>query len=228
MILKNFRLYTLLAFSMNQVDTGTSLYFTCYDGEIRQCRSWGAYLSSESHFQGCHHLFAGGQVVRRDWLMAIKDFQTEEEMIACHSYFNCGGRTSEINRTDNGYPNWSSSGMIILGSGDTPPTPDDYKLDSWIPTTNLRIESYSIRFPLSDKNETTMPPDCIGTFLSTFRNVTLENITVKEIGLLIPYAGYWPDGAPMVINKILLVRNVLDNPVIIKPGELYTFSLTIK
>jgi hypothetical protein len=229
MILKNFRLYTLLAFSVSQMDTGTSLYFTCYDGEIRQCRSWGSFLDSESCFQGCHHLFAGGQIARRDWLMAIEDFQTEEEMVACISYFNNGGRTSTTTRgTDVNRSNWGSSGMIILGSGDTPPTPDDYKLDSWIPTTNLRIESYSIRFPLSDKNETTLPPDCIGTFLGTFRNVTLENITVKEIGLLIPYAGYWPNGASMIINKILLVRDVLESPVIIKPGELYTFSLTIK
>ena len=228
MILKNFRLYTLLAFSISPVDTGNSLYFTCYDGEIRQCRSWGSYLNYECCFQGCHHLFTGGQVVKKDWLMAIKDFQTEEEMVADNSYFNNGGRTSTLTRTDRNYPNWGSSGMIILGSGDTPPTKDDYKLDSWIPTTDLRIENYNIRLPISDKNETTMPPDCIGTFLSTFRNVTLENITVKEIGLLIPYAGYWPNNGPMVINKILLVRDVLESPVIIKPGELYTFSLTIK
>ena len=228
MILKNFRLYTLLAFSFDQEDTGTSLYFTCYDGEIRQCRSWGSYLNYECCFQGCHHLFTGGQVARKEWLTAIEDFQTEEEMVACNSYFNSGGRTSTLTRTDRNYPNWGTTGMIILGSGDTPPTKDDYKLDSWIPTTDLRIESYNIRLPISDKNETTMPPDCIGTFLSTFRNVTLENITVKEIGLLIPYAGYWPSGAPMIINKILLVRDVLESPVIIKPGELYTFSLTIK
>lgn len=229
MILKNFRLYTLLAFSVAPMNAGNSLYFTCYDGEVRQCRSWGSYLDYESCFQGCHHLFTGGQVNCKSYLLAIKDFQTEEEMIVCTSYFNNGGRTTTITRGDDrNYPNWSSNGMIILGSGDTPPTKDDYKLDSWIPTTDLRIENYGIDLPISDKNENTTPPDRIGTFLNTFRNVTLENITVKEIGLLIPYAGYWPNGAPMVINKILLVRDVLENPVTIKPGELYTFSLTIK
>jgi hypothetical protein len=116
--------------------------------------------------------------------------------------------------------------MIILGSGDTPPTKEDYKLDSWIPTANLRMETASISLPISNLNENTTPPDRIGTFLTTFRNVTLSNITVKEIGLVVPFGSQ--EANTLFVSKILLVRDVLESPVIIKPGELYTFSLTIK
>jgi hypothetical protein len=28
-------------------------------------------------------------------------------------------------------------------------------------------------------------------------------------------------------TKVLFIRNVLDSPVIVKPGELYTFTLTL-
>ena len=31
---------------------------------------------------------------------------------------------------------------MILGSGDTPPTKEDYKLDSWIPTADLSVQNY--------------------------------------------------------------------------------------
>jgi hypothetical protein len=229
MILNNFKLYSLLALSASQENKGNNLFFTTWDGEIRHI--WdneGNYAAYEGHYQSCHHLFTGGQISKPDWITGIMDFQTEEEMVASKKFYNCGSRTSTRTAivSDPYGVNKGTSGMIILGSGDTPPTKEDYKLDSWIPTANLRMETASISLPISNLNENTTPPDRIGTFLTTFRNVTLSNITVKEIGLVVPFGSQ--EANTLFVSKILLVRDVLESPVIIKPGELYTFSLTIK
>jgi len=113
--------------------------------------------------------------------------------------------------------------MIILGSGDTPPTPDDYKLDSWIPTTKLSVQSFDcFCFTGTERlNER------IGAFQTTFKNMTNEDKTVKEIGLIRDAFDRNESDWNNKRTKVLFVRNVLDNPVIIKPGELYTFTLTL-
>ena len=229
MILNNFRLYSLAALSSVQTDKREALFFTTWDGENRSLFDNGPWNTEyEGHHQSCHHLFTGGQQANSAWISGIMDFQTEEEMVASATFYSGGSRTST--RTPVAYDNYGSnkgaSGMIVLGSGDTPPTKNDYKLDSWIPTVNLRMETASISLPISTLDENATPPDRIGTFLTTFRNVTLTNITVKEIGLVIPYSSLNND--TLFVNEILLVRDVLESPVIIKPGELYTFSLTIK
>lgn len=230
MILNNFRLYSLIALTNTPIDKARDLFFTTWEGENHPVYdNTTIYTSEERHFQCCHHLFTGGQMARSNWIDGIRDFQTEEEMVASTTCYSYGSRTyiKAIVPADIRYGTINgTSGMIVLGSGDTPPTKDDYKLDSWIPTVNLRMETASISLPIvSNLDENTTPPDRIGTFLTTFRNVTLDNITVKEIGLITPYACSLTN---LLVSKILLVRDVLENPVIIKPGELYTFSLTIK
>ena len=68
----------------------------------------------------------------------------------------------------------------------------------------------------------------IGAFQTTFKNVTNENITVKEIGLMRDAFDNKKSGSFRTERtKVLFIRNVLDNPIIIKPGELYTFTLTL-
>jgi hypothetical protein len=224
MILNNFRLYSLCALTTYQIDKRNDLSFVTYDGETRYIWDNRTYpMEKEGCYQSCHHLFTGGQKARLAWVMGIMDFQTEEEMIASKNFYNYGTRTSTASRDEN----IGTSGMIILGSGDTPPTKEDYKLDSWIPTADLRMETASISLPISNLDENTTPPDRIGTFLTTFRNVTLANITVKEVGLVVQHS-WLQNGATWMSSKTLLVRDVLESPVVIKPGELYTFSLTIK
>ena len=115
---------------------------------------------------------------------------------------------------------------MVVGSGDTPPTKDDYKLDSWIPTTNLSVESYSGVGPNNQEIPTFM-----NSITSVYKNYTNENITVKEIGLItsigksdIPV----PQLSNITSHPILLVREVLENPVIIKPDEITSFTIMIK
>jgi hypothetical protein len=117
--------------------------------------------------------------------------------------------------------------MIILGSGDTPPTPDDYKLDSWIPTTELSVQSFDC-FCFTKTEQLEQLNERIGAFQTTFKNMTNENKTVKEVGLMRDaFDNKKSESFRTERTKVLFIRNVLDSPVIVKPGELYTFTLTL-
>lgn len=148
---------------------------------------------------------------------------TDEEAFLNNNTFLYGGRNdlSRAGRHPGDGNNWtySSSGLfMVLGSGDTPPTKDDYKLDSWIPTTDLSVESYS---GVGPHNE--WPPLKMCSLTTVFRNNTEENITVKEVGVCFAI------GKQGSVQKyILLVRDVLENPVIIKPDEITSFTVVMK
>lgn len=236
MILNNYKRFILYMFSHGYVDPSVSneVYVKDYLGE--NVSIYGGHddhwSDRDASLQCPHALFTGGQTDSQTRLSAIMDFSTEEDMVLSSTLFNYGKRSSSYSYCDPGSPqdisnvNTGSSGMLILGSGDTPPTKEDYKLESWIPTTDLRIESYSIMIPISETLDG--PPEYIGAFIGTFRNVSLSNISVKEAGIITPYAARKESYTKTKVSKVLLIRDVLENPVIIKPGELYTFSLTIK
>jgi hypothetical protein len=218
MILNNFRLYSLCAPTTYQIDKRNDLSFVTYDGETRYIWDNRTYpMEKEGCYQSCHHLFTGGQKARLAWVMGIMDFQTEEEMIASKNFYNYGTRTSTASRDEN----IGTSGMIILGSGDTPPTKEDYKLDSWIPTIDLKPIAFGTTSPKKYED------DFIGGFWATYYNVSEENKTVKEVGIISSFYKtiQWDDPAQ---TKILMAREVLENPVIIKPHEGCTFSFVIK
>lgn len=99
--------------------------------------------------------------------------------------------------------------ILQLGSGTTKETFEDYILENPIPNSlftnqNVYYKSYN---DFADKN----------IFLicaHTVQNASAEPITVSEVGIL---------------NKNCLVtRTVLDEPVVIQPGEFATFTETIE
>ena len=97
---------------------------------------------------------------------------------------------------------------ILIGSDDTPATPDDYKWEHNI-TSQVSVTSYSNAL-LADKT-TCISMSCV--------NSTDTDIEVKEIGLI---AGINSG------SKVLLAREVFNEPVIIKAnGGAQTFGLRI-
>ena len=165
----------------------------------------------------CHwSFFFGGSNI--DGIRMIGDYDNLKSMIASRVFFTKGTR-NETYTIGGYYGDNSGAGMIILGSGDTPPTPDDYKLDDWIPTTELHAVSYGVILP------NTREDDFIGGFTATYYNVSQENKIVKEIGVIShgTLQGSWDNG-----TKILMAREVFENPVIIKPQEGCTFNFIIK
>jgi hypothetical protein len=159
----------------------------------------------------------------------------DEEAFLNNKTFLYGGRTDLTRQApspsmlQNDNPSWTNrpvSGLcMVLGSGDTPPTKEDYKLENWIPTADLSVESYAGVGPYNE-----YPPTKMCSLTTTFRNNTEENITVKETGVCIAISktnGFYPSDI-LSPKYILLVRDVLQNPVIIKPDEITSFTVVMK
>ena len=100
---------------------------------------------------------------------------------------------------------------IVLGSGKTAPSNNDYCMENII--TTLTLDSGSVSDNLTTNNVSVN--DNL-KYLATFSNNTNEDIVVSEIGLIYNYS-----------VDYLLCREVIE-PVTIKAGESRTFAITIK
>ena len=116
-------------------------------------------------------------------------------------------RINEGNTPDYYEPN--AGNFMLLGTGTTPPTIDDYKLDSFVELTVVN----SSQTYLNKKGR-------ILTYTRTFVNSTSEAITITELGMYI--------GKPNADKPHLTAREVLSEPVVIQPGESKAFTFTLK
>ena len=103
------------------------------------------------------------------------------------------------------------NGYLMLGTGTTAPTVDDYRLESPI-TTNLSCDSISV-------SRTSL----IKTYTATFTNSGSSDITVTEVGFIV-YMNYQLSGDAEKADNFLIDRTVLDTPVIIPAGESRTVT----
>lgn len=104
---------------------------------------------------------------------------------------------------------------IILGSGDTQPTIKDVKLSNEV-TRNLSYIAGS-----TSQEESSEYSKLVSV---TYKNNTANTVTVKEVGLMMQqttpgYSNY---------RKALLGRVVLDAPIVMSPGDTYTFTYIIE
>lgn len=115
---------------------------------------------------------------------------------------------------NNNKTEWFKYPLVIVGSSDTAPTTSDVNLAS-------RILS------LTKTTSVAINPSNYSSFMysvqTTYKNNTNENITVKEVGIATSFINL--DDSSNA--GILIVREVLDAPVVIKPQKSYTFSITI-
>ena len=114
------------------------------------------------------------------------------------------------NTADN--TSWPASySYMVLGTGDTPPTVEDYKLSGEL-ITSL---TYQGQPTLNDNNSL--------TYSILVTNNTEQPVTIKEVCLAI--------GTEPIANNsgaaALLTRDVLPNPVTLNVGDSKTFSITI-
>lgn len=232
MILKNFRTFFLNTtswYSLNRdwvLEVGHYVYYKDMRGDIQDISTDGARVGFETDLRGPYNtspwqfLYPAVKNNKNDtvYLRQIKDYDNLEDMIKSTNFWVHGTREHFHDDVAAG------TGIIILGSGDTPPTPDDYKLDSWIPTSELSVQSFDC-FCFTG---TELLNEKIGAFQTTFKNMTNEDITVKEVGLMRDaYDNKQRKNFHSQRTKVLFIRSVLNNPIIIKPGELYTFTLTL-
>lgn len=105
-----------------------------------------------------------------------------------------------------------------VGFGDTPESENDYKLENGNTESNLlQVVSYG-------RNSTALG-DLLNLY-ANFRNNGASNVVVKEIGI---YGNPTNAGASSGgIRTVLLYRKVLETPVIIAPGETYSFIYNVR
>jgi hypothetical protein len=123
-------------------------------------------------------------------------------------------------RTPRAWYNYSWSAdtgvQIVLGSGDTAVTEDDYKLDTMIDPTAATLEYISGEVPVISSAKT------IYHINNTLRNASANTLTIREIGLTARLAYSWQSN-----EAILLAREVLSTPVTMQPNQVLNFAITV-
>lgn len=121
-------------------------------------------------------------------------------------WFCARNALSTINRTGT-----IGNGYLMLGTGTTTPTADDYRLESPI-TTNLSCDSVSV-------SRTSL----IKTYTATFTNSGSSDITVTEVGFIVCIF-YNYSNQDQKSNNFLMDRTVLETPITIPAGESRTVT----
>ena len=101
---------------------------------------------------------------------------------------------------------------VIIGSGTTPPTIEDYVLENRISTPT----SHTIAFTTYDDGN-----GIVYEALFTITNTHSEPITISEIGL-------YGAGGSGNSNAVLMERTVLEAPITIQPGSVGQVTYTIR
>lgn len=109
-----------------------------------------------------------------------------------------------VNTTSSYYPGYRG---IVFGSGTTPPQKTDYKIENHIADG------------LTYSNNSTSETNNVVNWVQTVQNTSGEPITISEVGL---FTASHPE-----LLCVLLTRTVLDNPVVLQPNDVKTFTITI-
>lgn len=96
---------------------------------------------------------------------------------------------------------------MVFGSGTTPPQRTDYKIENHIADG------------LTYSNNNTSEANNVANWVQTVQNTSGKPITISEVGLFCAYSSS--------SLCVLLTRTVLDNPVVLQPNEVKTFTITI-
>ena len=114
--------------------------------------------------------------------------------------------------------NSESSGiMLLVGSGTTEPTINDYNLESIITTL-----SYSNPTRNYDANGNMK-------YACSYLNNTADNITISEFGVFLKSTAFTTYSSDSTKNGIALIgRSLLDEPVILVPSQECTLEFCIK
>lgn len=110
---------------------------------------------------------------------------------------------------------YSSSGGVILGTGNTPPTIDDCKLSGELVTGY--IFSVTVQTNIDNYGSTT-------TALYTITNTSSKTITICEIGLM----AILSSSGSSAQAQALLERTVLDVPLTIEAGGVGQLTYSIR
>ena len=119
----------------------------------------------------------------------------------------------------NGFKNTNSTAFsydyysyFFIGSGSTPPTYNDYNMESLIPNSDIS--------QITTKIDTMNIETNLVGVAKTITNISASPITVSETGIACQIYG--------VNSAILITRSLLPTPITLQPNDIYTFTEYIK
>jgi hypothetical protein len=125
-----------------------------------------------------------------------------------------GGTPMAMGAGDN-----DSSFGVVVGSGTTPVSPDNYNLSSQIPhgtgTGQLDYDTHVVRSSYSNTSSYI-------EILRSFTNRSGSNVIVNEVGLIA--RSFWEDSLVKQNIKYLIARDVLPGPILVPDSA----SLTVR
>lgn len=107
--------------------------------------------------------------------------------------------------------------FILPGTGTTPATVDDYKLEA--PLFSLDLVGVSTGFGIGT-----------GSLATTYQNNTSNTINITELGIVAATSKKSSSSASLAghMECVQLSREVLATPIVMKPGDVKTLSITIQ
>lgn len=150
------------------------------------------------------------------------DISDEATLISTNSKKISSQNDGVLDSNNAGVGQWEGVYMIV-GSGTTAPTKNDYKLESFIGSDVLQAKFCELS--VDDGVFNTDEAINIITKAWTFQNISDSPVTVSEIGLVAIAVNNSTN-----IRHYLFYRDVLTSPVTIQPNGKYTFeaNLTVK
>lgn len=115
--------------------------------------------------------------------------------------------------TLNSFTSGGAYSYIVVGSGTTPATVDDYKLESQITSG------------LTGTSAITVDEDNDATYTLTLTNTSDADITIGEIGI---FASCFVNNTSSGTDCVLMERTVLDAPITIPAGGIGVIDYAIK
>ena len=116
---------------------------------------------------------------------------------------------TNINVSNYNSNNVAATSDIIIGSGTTPVTYEDYKIEQQI---KLTVDNVTVGYDELDKST---------YFIKTLTNNTEESVTINEIGVIT----FCYSGLSTTQKNILISRDVLAEGFIVGPGETINIKL---
>lgn len=119
-----------------------------------------------------------------------------------------------INLSDDGSTNHKNLAIgvsILVGSGMTDPTENDYTLENVISLTHI-------------SGSASTSANSFLTVSRTLKNDSTETVTINEVGL---FYNFLEDSNDTARTVTLFAREVLTSPITMKPGESYTFTFML-
>lgn len=180
--------------------TEATMSFPVYTSDQKQ-RTYG-YTQSESTY-----LFTKETATVSDLSINSKEFAYSEQDINVYNAFYTSYSSSST-------VYYSNTIAMLVGTGTTSPTKDDYKLEAQIELESRRDICY-----FNPSGKLVLARD--------FRNNTEGSVSINELGIYLVCGRYSNSTSNQLVSTFLIAREVLESPVTLAVGDSEFFTYTI-